>query len=285
MTRFRRFKIITNLVFILSFFIWFSIGMVVNGHDLWLLPRSDNQPNGIRGVAKIDLAVGSPDNFEILPRMSNHLREFFSSDGTQKKSIPGQPGLAPAGILRKPEMRNHPLLVHYTSFPVYSTLPAEKFNAYLVEENLHEIVLWRKKNRLSRFPGRETYTRYAKTILNVDPELNPKAVDWDSGQKFQFILNSTSDQFYTKGRISGQLIFENMPARNHLLKLTNLNTSEARHQYTDSKGRFELVLSESGFWMISSVKMLSAGSDPQVDWKSFWTTTTFPIFNTADPSH
>lgn len=84
------------------------------------------------------------------------------------RSLVSREGVDPAGFLRvaRPGLQ----VVGYYSKPSRLELPAEKCNAYLIEEGLDAVVALRAAHNESGAVARELYSRCAKSLLLSGPE-------------------------------------------------------------------------------------------------------------------
>lgn len=57
------------------------------------------------------------------------------------------------------------LLLSVRSVPNFIELPPNQFQSYLKEEGLNDLIRWREAHREQDKPGRERYSKFAKSIL------------------------------------------------------------------------------------------------------------------------
>jgi uncharacterized GH25 family protein len=159
----------------------------------------------------------------------------------------------------------------------YIELTADKFNEYLKEDGLDEVLAQREKTKTLQRPSRELYSRHTKLLLSVGdhtddtykkvvglpieiiPEKNPYSLKKGDKQRFK-------------------VLFEGKPLFGGKVRLWNKfdNRTTIQNIYTNKDGTIEMSISTPGPWMISIVKMVSS-KDPKADWQSYWGSLVFAI--------
>lgn len=243
-------------------------------HDFWLEPSSFRPAPG--ETVGIGIFIGShTEPAEPFARRADHILRFFVAgpDGA-RSDVGGVVGAIPAGELRPVAAGPHVLA--YVSTPSRIELPAAKFEAYLVEEGLEDIVAARKAAGASGKPGRERYGRCAKALL---------AVGGVSGEVFTRRLGlplellPEVDPFALKPgeALPVRLIGVNGPvAGRRVAAWLGAATTPAAAARTDTEGRAILKLPAPGRWLVAAVHMVPAqgGTD---DWASLWASLTFEL--------
>jgi uncharacterized GH25 family protein len=157
----------------------------------------------------------------------------------------------------------------------YLELEADKFNEYLIEEGLDDMLELRKKKGELGIKSREYYQRCVKTLLQVG-DVQDKTFSKNTGMRLELIPDKNP---YQKGinNISFQVLFDNKPVNNALVLVWKKENekSTVKKLRANKKGKVTFELSPTGRWMISSVKMIPFENRSEADWQSFWGSYTF----------
>ncbi|HMX41284.1 MAG TPA: DUF4198 domain-containing protein, partial [Saprospiraceae bacterium] len=167
-------------------------------------------------------------------------------------------------------------MVAMSSQNAYIELDAQKFNAYLEEDGLSDVLEHRRKTHTDTMPARELYCRYAKAIVQVSEPMSATF-----GQKVGTpleILPITNPYALQLGeRMSIKVLYKGEPAQNKLVKVWHRQPGGTRQQNlrTNMKGNLSFPVDGRGVWMVSLVHMVPAADSTQADWQSHWATLTF----------
>lgn len=161
----------------------------------------------------------------------------------------------------------------------YIKLDAAKFEDYLREDAMEYIIADRKRRGESEKEGRERYSRYIKTLIQVgdNKTATPKT---RLGTKIEIV---PLDNPYTKkvgGDIKLQAWFNGRPLALKTIFADNREGSDVKTQKvtTDELGRFTIKLDRKGLWLIRTVHMQRCEKNcVDADWESFWAALTFGI--------
>lgn len=154
-------------------------------------------------------------------------------------------------------------------------LEADKFNDYLKEEGLDDMLELRKNKNELGVNSREYYQRCVKTLLQVG-NIQDKTFAKNTGMILELIPDKNPYEKNLK-KIGFQVLFENKPVNNALVLVwqkENGKTSVKKLRANED-GKVTFELNPSGRWMISSVKMIPFENKSEADWQSFWGSYTF----------
>lgn len=178
----------------------------------------------------------------------------------------------------------HVVLLQSTSS--FIELPAEQFTAYLREEGLDYALKLRQENEETAQPGRETYSRCAKTLLQVgDPALAPLATDSACRHAYGLPLELVPEQNPYRLRadqaLTVRVLRGGKPAFGAAVQVWQRQPGGlATTHFTtraNQNGRILLRLSGPGPYLLATVDMRPAPPRlrARADWQSVWASLTF----------
>ncbi len=242
----------------------------LNAHDFWIQPSTHRARSG--DLVKVRLMVGERGKGEGLKRNPDRFHRFSALMGDQETSLTGLDGADPAGFFR-PQREGLMTLV-YAGKPSRLELPAPRFEAYLHEEGLNQILAARQSTGQSALPGRERFVRSAKALVQVGE--NHEGWDRICGLRLEFIPQQ--DPFLLKAgeSLSVQVRLDGHPLAGVRVAAIAEDGMTLESQ-TDAEGRAEIRLDRAGRWIFKAVHMSPVTDDPTVDWESLWASLTFRI--------
>ena len=178
----------------------------------------------------------------------------------------------------------HLVLLQSTSS--FIELPAAQFTAYLREEGLDYALKLRQENEQTTQPGREAYSRCAKTLLQVgDPALVPPAADSACRHAYGLPLELVPEQnpyrLATGKALTVRVLRVGRPAFGAAVQVWQRQPGglPTTHYTTraNQNGRILLRLSGPGPYLLATVDMRPAPPHlrARADWQSVWASLTF----------
>lgn len=246
-------------------------------HDFWLEPGDFHPARDAR--LALTIRVGDEFAGEALPRDPALIKSFVThgpadADGLTRRIV-GLDGCDPAGWLRPKQDGLH--WVALTTHPQRVELPSVRFDAYLMEEGLEAILRERAERSESRDPGRERFSRCAKTALLVG---EGRGEGWTEAMGLQLELVLASDPARRKpGQPLGvRLLSGGQPVEGALVTAVRRgHTERVLSARSDRRGRVRLAINEPGDWLISAVHMQRDTEDDKSEWRSWWASLTFQL--------
>jgi uncharacterized GH25 family protein len=240
-------------------------------HDFWIAPtRFRPELNSLVGL---HLLVGHLPKGEAFPRSEARIEKFVVVDPSGvMKDVAGKEAAAPAGIIRVTESGLY--VVGYRSRPSAITLDAAKFEAYLREEGLVRIIEERAARGESSLPGRELFSRSAKTIIATGDGSGP---GFDRVLGFRMEVIAEANPYFLKAgdELPVRLVFDGAPLEGVEVHAACAEDPDAvTRNRTDKDGRVRVRLSREGHWLLNSVHMVRADAK-EADWESVWASLTF----------
>src|SRR5258708_10138347 len=135
----------------------------LQAHDLWIEPSAFMPAPGTRQAVR--LFIGQLFRGDVFPRDPKYLLRFAVIGQGGESPIPGVPDTDPAGFLVTGRPGLYELV--YTSRHAAVELDAARFEKYLAEEGLEEISALRARRGQAAAPGKELYSRCAKSLIAV----------------------------------------------------------------------------------------------------------------------
>ena len=211
-------------------------------HDFWI--ELSNFHPGTNEVVRTYLKLGEKFQGQPVVRDQSSIVQFVC--GTN--AIIGLDGKDPAGIFRAGSAG----VVGYRSIPRPIVLAPVKFEEYLWQEGLDQVIAARHGRGDAQKPGREIYSRCAKALLGAAP---------DAAQPLGFRLELVPDHPPRPGPFTVRLIYEKAPLPGALVVALNKADPETRQMVrSDEQGRATFTLPRSGLWLIKAVHMVPARS-------------------------
>ena len=217
----------------------------------------------------------------------DHVSRFdFFSDRTGRRDLlaTGKDGQTPAAKMRL-ESGVGLVVMDRDAQPI--TMPADKFNRYLADEGLDAVAAQRARLGQSDQPGRETYSRYLKTLVQERDLLaaTPSTLyKRRTGQRLEILLETDPSRLKPDGMLAVKVLFEGKALPNARVvayhRTGNEPPSAPVTAMTSARGLAEFKADQPGVWLVRLVHMRPSADrrpDAPAQWESFWTTYTFAV--------
>jgi hypothetical protein len=240
---------------------------------MWIEPTAFRPDAG--KIIGVRLRVGQDLLGDPIPRDPALINQFISVDSTGRKPVIGRDGSDPAGLVRVAEPGM--MVLGYRSNPSPVALPAEKFNQYLKEEGLDDVVAMRAKRNQSNAEAREIFSRCAKSLVLTGTPSEANA-DQSLGFTLELVAERNPYSLAAGQELPVRLTYEGKPlAGAQVVAINRLNPAAKVVARTDANGRVRVRLAETGVWLIKAVHMIPAPAGANADWASFWASLTFEM--------
>ncbi|MGY3087846.1 hypothetical protein ACVWYF_000872 [Hymenobacter sp. UYAg731] len=165
-------------------------------------------------------------------------------------------------------------------------LPAEQFTAYLREEGLDYALKLRQENEEMAKPGRETYRRCAKTLIQVGeaaatPAVTDSACRHVYGLPLELVPEQNPYRLAADKALTVRVLRAGRPAFGAAVQVWQRQPGglPTLHYTTraNQNGRILLRLSGPGPYLLAAVDMSAAPAKlrARADWQSTWASLTF----------
>ncbi|GAC1352361.1 MAG: DUF4198 domain-containing protein [Polyangiales bacterium] len=256
-------------------FLIFSFERAALSHDYWLMPDPMVVPRGAN--VKVQLLVG--DDFVVQSE-----RGFERANTTRWVHVHGEKiddlvpstveGARPLTTLRLTDDGGHLLALDRGYARI--TLPADRFNKYLLEEKLDWARAARREHGEENIPGRERYTRYVKSLIQVGDK-HDAVFRQSLEQTLEIIPLLDPTRVEPSTRLPVSVIFRGAPLPNvHLFAhARSAEGTEEVEAVTDMNGIAQVPLPKRGVFLLHLVHMVRCQGCNDADWESFWASYSF----------
>lgn len=244
---------------------------LLNAHDFWIEPQTFHPETN----SQVTLRFRFGEDFigEAFPRDDEIIREFVLVGPPGWQRVAGHTDDDPAG-------RAHTggpglYLAGYFSIPTYVELPPFEFEEYLAKEGLDHAIKTRHGDGTRNKPGRELFSRCAKTLLTVgDGATNGYAKPL--GFRLEILPEKNPLTLAAGDTLPLRVTFDDKPAPDVLVVAYATNAPKkwitAR---TDAAGRASLKLHSRATWMLKATHIFPHPDKARADWESVWATYLF----------
>lgn len=164
-----------------------------------------------------------------------------------------------------------------TTNDAVSDLPAVRFNDYAKTEGLTPALTLRERAGRSNTPGRELYSRRAKTLIQVGPP-GPaaRAVTRPLGLTLEIVPERDPHALGRDRRLPVRVLWQGRPLAGALVKLTRLESDEkpVAETRTDRAGRARFTVPPAGSWALN-VLWTKPIDDPRAEFQTVFSNLSF----------
>jgi uncharacterized GH25 family protein len=159
-----------------------------------------------------------------------------------------------------------------------SVLPAIRFNDYLKVEGLTPAIVERARTGKTDAPGRERYSRRAKTLIQVGPPdaRSSLLATRTIGLSLEIVPERDPYALPADRRLPVRVMFEGKPLAGAYVKLTNLefDARPLEAARTDRDGRVTFQIPRVGSWLVNVI-WTKAITAPDADFETTFSSLTF----------
>lgn len=257
-----------------------SLSEVSLAHDFWLAP--ENYQSETAKIVDVSVMIGHPEDrlsWPLSPHRIVALRSIgpdgiqdhqaSMADYAKTKALPI--GFEASGL--------HILTIETTSS--ISVLEAEKFNAYVEEEGLTPIKIDRVMKRATDEPGRETYSRRGKALIQIgdigaaDPDYLLKPI----GLTLEIVPLQNPARLKEGETFSARVYYRGVPISGATIGLIDLDTDDGilASKKTNASGLVEFPRPKAGSWMLHAVWSDTLKDDKTADYDTIFSSLSFAV--------
>jgi uncharacterized GH25 family protein len=249
--------------------------LALQAHEFWLQPNKFRF--NINEEASIDFMVGENFTGEFWD-LKKHKVEYLQwhNAAGENNIVSRVKAIKGSSIVQKFTEEGTQLLA-MKSNAAYIELAADKFNEYLKEDGLENILEERKKKNLLDRPSKENYTRFTKLLVQAGSKTDD-TYKKNIGFRIEIIPQNNPYTLKSGDYMQCLVLFEGKPLPHALVKVWSRlnNTTFLQNLYTENDGTVKFPISTKGAWMVSTVKMIS-GDLPTSQYHSLWGSLVFGI--------
>ena len=251
-----------------------SAAVAVQAHEFWL--QADKYFLSVGERLKVRFMVGENFMGEAWDLKRHKIEKLELHEGNTVRNLSDSVN-AGTGFLQTTFKEPGSKLIAMQSNKAYIELDSEKFNEYLKEDGLDNVIELRKKNNWTNKPSREFYSRYTKLFIQVG-ELRDDVHKKEIGFPIEIISDKNPYSVKQGDVLKFRILFRQQPLFGVKVRIWNRfeNRTTIQNIFTEKDGTIEMRISNAGPWMISVVRM-EASKDPKADWESFWGSFVFAV--------
>lgn len=153
----------------------------------------------------------------------------------------------------------------------------EEFDAYLSDDGLEYIREERERRGEQNNAAKELYTRYAKLLVQAGSRTDD-TFKKHAGLKFEIVPQQNPYEVKSGDYMDCKVLYRGNPEPHALVKVWSHvgNRIFLQNIYTESDGMIRFPISNTGPWMVSSVKMIRSDA-LAAEWESMWSSLVFEI--------
>ena len=253
-------------------FVWF---FVATAHEFWLQPKKFRYKIGEE--MRVDFMVGE-----------NFLGEFWDLNRHKVERFEVHTGATVKGLLKdvKPSAGNNLLyrfdregthLLAFESNFAFIELEGKKFNDYLKDDGIENILAERTKIGILDKPSREYYKRYAKVLVQCGNKLD-ETYRRRAGLRLEIMPMANPYSIKSGDYLDCQILWEGNPVPHTMVKVWSHigNRTFLQNIYSENDGTIRFPISSTGPWMVSTVKMIASETEDGA-YQSLWSSLVFEI--------
>ena len=247
---------------------------VAPAHEFWIEPERYALDGGAAIVAT--LKVGQEMHGSEFPYLSGRFHRFTVTTRTDTRAVTGTEGDIPALTWRPLETGLHVIVYHSVADLAHHD-SWDTFTRYLDKEGLEGIAAAHRARGLSEVRFNESYTRYAKALVQVGPASDADA-DSPLGLELELLLEPHPYADDDAAQAStATLLWRGAPLEGAQLTVFRRRETVTRATArTDADGRVTLPLRGPGEYLLNAVHMEPV-EGASVVWHSHWASMTFRV--------
>jgi hypothetical protein len=172
-------------------------------------------------------------------------------------------------------------VIGWESEPHFLQIDPEIFKKYISFEGYPGVAELRRSSNRENQPGREIYTRYIKTYIQIGSSFT-EDYNRPFGYKIEIIPLQNPCTRKINSDFDVQVLYQGKPLPDHRIMATYDSYSTLPEEYsqvtkTDQNGIARFRITHKGLWLIRTNQMLPLENHAEADWQSFWANFTFEV--------
>ncbi len=251
------------------------ITILADAHEFWLQPKKYKYKVGEEML--VDFMVGenfTGEYWDLTKHKAEKAEVHFVGGVTD---VTKQVKPTKGNNLSYKFLKEGTHLVSMQSNAAFIEMDGEKFTDYLKEDGLDNILDLRDKQGISNQPSKEFYQRFVKLIVQAGDKTDNT---WSKRVNFPIEIMPLSNPYTLKSGdyLECRVLLNGKPSAHQMVKVWSHigNKIFLQDIYTENDGSIKFPISNSGPWMVSTVKMIPS-QKPGADYHSMWASLVFGI--------
>ena len=247
----------------------------VDAHEFWLQTKKFHYKVGEE--MNVEFIVGENFQGEPWDLMRHKVERLEVHTGiTVKNLIKEVKDVKGKNLTYKFDREGTHLVAMESDF-AYIELEAEKFNDYLKDDGLDNILDERTRSGRMGEGSKEFYKRYAKLIVQCGAKLDA-TFRRSAGFRYEIFPLANPASLKSGDYLDCRVMWEGKPEPHAMVKVWSFvgNRIFLQNIYTENDGTIRFPISSYGPWMVSSVKMVPSEKEG-ADYQSLWASIVFEI--------
>ncbi|HMO38740.1 MAG TPA: DUF4198 domain-containing protein [Saprospiraceae bacterium] len=257
----------------LLLFVW----ILFTAHEFWLAPGQYRIKPG--KTVSLDLLIGEDFQGNLWGARTRRTQSLVLLGQGSQQDLTAQALASDSLSVQFKCKKPGTYLLAMRSQNSFLELEGDKFNAYLEEDGIENILALREQRGELDKPAREFYQRCAKSLLQAGKKTD-ETYNVITGMPLEIIPLQNPYTMKPGDVLPVQILFENKPLPNVVVrswyKMDETKTRDERHR-TNAEGIADIKLDARGYWMISLVRMIENNDKSQADYQSYWASLTFAL--------
>lgn len=265
--------------------VFLSASVAADAHEFWIEPVASQIERGDKITARLNVGQDlKGSSYSYLPQ---RFERFTYTVGGTTTPVEGRIGDNPALDMTTRQTGLH-VIAYQSKAEMLTYTEASKFESFLDYEGLDWVLEAHRNRGLPDTKFKETYTRYAKSLVQVGP-YGETAVQQDQAVGLPIELVAAQSPFKSDTDTIAVVLLRNGKPLPNIQIATFQQSSDGvfdrRLTRSNENGEAKISLQGDGFFLISAVQMEEAdpaeydedvvGRKPV--WKSLWASLTFRL--------
>jgi len=249
-------------------------------HDFWLAPEvyAVNSPE----IVNVSVMIGHPEDrlsWPVAPHRIVGLRTIGPNGIRDQQAAMFDYDTSKSLPIRLEEPGLHILTIETTS--AISVLDAKKFNDYVEEEGLTPIKIDRVINDTTDKPGRETYSRRGKSLIQVGDvsDTDPDYLTRPLGLTLEIVPLQNPARLEEGETFSCHVYYRGVPITGATIGLIDLDSDDGilAIEKTKANGLVEFDRPKAGSWMLHAVWSDTLADTRTADYDTIFSSLSFEV--------
>lgn len=249
---------------------------VLQAHDFWVVPQLFRVPDGWAVHVAGQTGMNFPESLSAIETGRVAEAELVSADRRMPLEKSFRSGNSLMMEARPDAAGQWWVAVALETRPI--RLSASQFDSYLEHDGIWDVLEERRAGDTSADSVDERYTKYAKALVQVGED-GPEAYGRRVGHPIELVPLDDPFSLHPGDRFRARLLWRGEPLADHVVFAgrAGAGAGPTSHARTDADGVVEFPVFVPGAWYLKAIHMAEDPDDPEVEYRSNWTTLTFRV--------